>query len=265
MNGFNVSCNGGSDGYITVSAPAGGTGSGYEVSIDNATFYNTFPKTFYTLTAGDYTIYLKDDSGRTRQYSQTLTQPTAQTCVISVTVRDNGTGNGEIEVISTGGVWDKTYKLYLDNSGVYNDYSKSVLIETITGVTSGSAIQYFSNLTDLPGAYWVEVTDANGCVKNSSKSVSIGAYILTNKIRFSAIGRPSLTVGTIIDPIYLQLADYNYYVANGDWYDLGFTLYRDNVGTSWDQGAGFIMDYLGSACSMAITSGGLLSGTKQCV
>lgn len=265
INGFNISCNGGSDGYITVSAPAGGTGSGYEVSIDNSTFYNTFPKSFFTLSAGDYTIYLKDSSGRIREYPRTLTQPTAQTCTISVTVRDNGTGNGEIQVISTGGVWNKTYKLYLDNSGAYNDYSKSVLVATITGVTSDSATQFFNNLTDQPGAYWVEVTDANGCVKNSSTSVSIGAFVLTNRIRFSATGRPSLTDGTVINPIYLQLADYNYYVANGEWYDLGFTLYRDIAGTPWDQGAGFIMDHLGSACSMAITSGGLLSGTKQCV
>ena len=265
MNGFNISCNGGSDGYITVSAPAGGTGLGYQVSIDNATFYNTFPKTFYTLTAGDYTIYLKDDSERTRQYSQALTQPTAQTCTITVTARDTGSGVGEIQVVSTGGVWNKTYRLYLDNSGAYNDYSKSVLIATITGVTSGSTTQFFSNLTDQPGAYWVEVTDVNGCVKNSSTSVSIGGYILTNRIRFSATGRPSLTVGTVINPIYLQLVDYNYYVANGNGYELGYTLYRDSGGTAWDQGAGFIMDYLGTACSMAITSGGLLSGTMECL
>lgn len=265
MNGYNVSCNGGSDGYITVSSPAGGTGSGYQVSIDNATFYNTFPKTFFTLAAGDYTIYLKDNSGRTKQYAQTLTQPTAQTCTITVTARDTGTGNGEIQVTSTGGVWNKTYKLYLDNSGAYNDYSKSVLIATITGVTSGAATQFFGSLTDQPGAYWVEVTDANGCVKNSSTSVSIGGYILTNRIRFSATGRPSLTVGTIINPIYLQLADYNYYVANGNAYDIGYTLYRDGSGTTWDQGSGYIMDFLGSACSMAITSGGILGGTKECV
>ena len=47
ISGTNVSCNGGSDGYITVSSPVGGTGSGYEVSIDNATFYTTFPKSFF--------------------------------------------------------------------------------------------------------------------------------------------------------------------------------------------------------------------------
>jgi hypothetical protein len=265
MNGFNVSCNGGSDGYITVSSPAGGTGSGYQVSIDNATFYNTFPKTFYTLSSGDYTIYLKDSSGRTRQYPQTLTQPTAQSCTITVTARDTGSGGGEIQVTSTGGVWNKTYRLYLDNSGAYNDYSKSVLIATISNVTSGAATQFFGGLTDQPGAYWVEVTDSNGCVVNSSTSVSIGGYVQTNRIRFSSSGRPGSTTGTIINPIYLQLADYNYYVANGSAYDIGYVLYRDANGTTWDQGAGYIMDFLGGACSFTITSNGLLGGPAECV
>jgi hypothetical protein len=264
MNGFNVSCNGGSDGYITVSSPAGGTGSGYQVSIDNAIFYNTFPKTFFTLSSGDYTIYLKDSSGRTRQYPQTLTQPTAQSCTITVTARDTGTGGGEIQVVSTGGVWDKTYRLYLDNSGAYNDYSKSVLIATITGVTSGAATQFFGSLTDQPGAYWVEVTDANGCVVNSSTSVSVGGYIATAPIRFDANGRPSSTTGTLIKDIYLQLADYNYYVANGNTYDIGYTLKRSVSGTLWDQGAGYIYDP-NSGCSMTITSGGLLGGPKNCI
>ena len=44
----------------------------------------------------------------------------------------------------------------------------------------------------------------------------------------------------------------------------GYILYRDNTGLTWNQGAGYIFDDLGSNCAFQISSSGVLlsSGTN---
>jgi len=259
----NVSCNGGADGQIAVSSGTGGTGTGYQTSIDDVTYHN-LPKTFFSLSSGSQTIYVKDSNGCKQSYEQTVTQPTAQTCTISLAAYDDGTNIGQITASLGGGTGVKTVRLYLDTSAPYSDYSTDTLVATQTGVSNGGT-HTFTGLSCNSQKYWVQVTDANGCVIQSSSSLNVCSFILTNRVKFGTAGNTAST-GSTINPIYLRNDDYVNYVANSNQYSAGMTLYRDNSGLAWNQGAGYIFDYLGSNCATVISSGGLLSGAHvDCV
>ncbi len=161
----NTSCYDGSNGSIATSNPLGGNSGTYTVSIDGST-YHEFPKTFSSLTAGSYTIYVKDSSGCVATYSSTITQPTEQTASITVNTfaTCNGTADGAITLSSSGGVFPKTYRLYADTSAPYNTCG-GTLVATYTNITSGSPTQYVTGIDEY--GYCLEVTDANGCVTNS--------------------------------------------------------------------------------------------------
>ena len=172
----NVSCNGGSDGSITVSNPLGGNSGVYTVSI-NGTNYFSFPKTFSNLTANSYVIYVKDSQGCVEDYGVTLTQPILQVVTISDVVNPpcgNPTG-GSLVISSFGGVFPKTYRLYEDETSPYTTCG-GTLIATYTDVTSGSPDRTVTSLTS--GGFCLEVTDANGCVTNS------GITVLTDEPSF---------------------------------------------------------------------------------
>jgi hypothetical protein len=253
----NVSCNGGANGQIAVSSGTGGTGTGYQTSIDDVTYHN-LPKTFFSLSSGSQTIYVKDSNGCKQSYAQTVTQPTAQTCTISVAASDDGTNNGQITASLGGGTGVKTVKLYLDTSAPYSDYSTDTLVATQTGVSNGGT-HTFTGLSCNSSKYWVQVTDASGCVTQSSSSINVCSFTLTSRVKFGSTATNAVG-GVTINPIYLRNDDYVNYVANSNQYSAGMTLYRDNSGLTWNQGAGFIFDDLGSNCSTAISSAGLLSG-----
>jgi hypothetical protein len=90
-NGAQISCNGGNDGSVTVSA-LGGTGIyTYEWSGGITTANNT------GLTAGEYTVTVNDGNACPAIVSVTLTEPTAVTATISsfVTVSCFGDASGE--------------------------------------------------------------------------------------------------------------------------------------------------------------------------
>ncbi len=165
----NVSCNGGSNGSIVASSPLGENSGVYTVSIDGTT-YHSFPKTFGSLTAGNYTIYVKDYEGCVQSYNESITEPTLLTASITNIVNPpcgSPTG-GSLDISSTGGVWPKTYRLYEDETSPYTTCG-GTLIATYTGVTSSSTSRTVTGLTS--GGFCLEVTDANGCVSNSGITV----------------------------------------------------------------------------------------------
>ena len=164
----NVSCNGGSNGSIVASSPNGGNSGAYTVSINGSTYY-TFPKTFSSLAAGSYTIYVKDYLGCVAEYGQSLSEPTAQTAGLSVVTKPTCVGvaansDGVMQLTSTGGTWPKTYRLYADTTSPYSTCG-GTLVGTWTNVTSGAATFNATGLTYY--GYCLEVTDANNCVTNS--------------------------------------------------------------------------------------------------
>ncbi|MFM2208196.1 MAG: hypothetical protein RL213_2171, partial [Bacteroidota bacterium] len=83
-----VSCFGGSNGTITFSSPTGGSGN-YEFSITNGAFWQ-IPGTFSGLSAGSYTLLIRDASNRTCYRSlgtATINQPNQ----LSVTINASST------------------------------------------------------------------------------------------------------------------------------------------------------------------------------
>jgi hypothetical protein len=131
FNGYGVSCNGGSNGEVVVSA-TGGTAP-YSGTGNNA-----------GLSAGSYNYTVTDANGCTASASATITEPTVLTVGV---VASNYNGYGVSCFQSTDGSADATA-----NGGVAG-YSYSW--------DNGSSSEDLSGLG--AGSYSVTVTDANGC------------------------------------------------------------------------------------------------------
>jgi hypothetical protein len=114
------------------------------------------------LGSGNHVITIKDGDGCEKAYTINVTQPTAGTATMSSYVTGS---NGSVTVTSSGGTWNKIYRLYNDTTSPYT-VGGGTLVATITGVTSGNPSQTFSNLVE--GYYYVVVTDANGCPVGTS-------------------------------------------------------------------------------------------------
>ena len=130
-----VSCNGGSDGTITVQNVAGGT-PGYTFSVDGTTFQQD---TLFTgLPSGNYTVTIRDTNGCTFTILETIVQPTPLNVVLSSQPATCGNNDGSALAFTGGGVLPYSYA-----------WSNGV-------ATSNPFLLY-------GGMYSVTVTDANGC------------------------------------------------------------------------------------------------------
>ena len=143
-----VTCNGGADGGLTITA-TGGTGA-YQFSNDNGVTFQA-SGTFTGIAAGVYAIVVKDASGCTANTTSTVTEP----AVLSVTATGtnilcNGLPTGAISANATGGNGGFTYSS--DN-----------------GVTFQAAAT-FSALA--AGTYTVKAKDNKGCI-SAAASVTI--------------------------------------------------------------------------------------------
>lgn len=138
-----ISCAGLNNGQIFVSASGGSAPLTY--SINGTTFVTS--NTFNGLSAGTYTVTVKDVNGCQQTFNTTITEPAplSLTCVPTVS---NGT-NGTITVTGTGGNLPYSYSL----NGT-NYYSGSLF--------SGLAI----------GNYTVYIKDANGCVTSVEVNIN---------------------------------------------------------------------------------------------
>ena len=142
-----ISCAGLNNGQIFVSASGGSAPLTY--SINGTTFVSN--TTFTGLTAGNYTVTVKDANGCQQTFTTTITAPAPLTLTCATT-QSNGT-NGTITVTGAGG---NTPYLYSMNGTNY--YSGSLF--------SGLGI----------GVYTVYIKDANGCI--SSMEVTINSNSL---------------------------------------------------------------------------------------
>ena len=135
ISGTNITCGGGTNGTASVSA-TGGTG---------AYTYSWTPSggtaaTANGLTAGNYTVTVKDANLCTITRSITLTEPAPMTAVTSQTnLSCNGSANGAASIAVTGGAGSYTYSW------------------TPSGGTAASATGLAAN------NYTVTVKDANNC------------------------------------------------------------------------------------------------------
>ena len=167
-NGFNVSCNGGSDGAITASAN-GGTGV-FTFSIDGVNFQSS--AIFSGLYSGSYTITYKDANNCIKTELLSLSEPNGLLGTASVTdsVDCFGTNTGEItftvDLIQTG---VPSYQYSTDNgvnfqssnvfSNLNGDLNYNVIIEDNNGCQFISAV-YLAEPTQI--IYSTILSDYNG-------------------------------------------------------------------------------------------------------
>ncbi len=145
----NVYCFGG-PGYITANSATGGT-SPYTYSWSGSGGTNL---TTLSLTAGTYTITVKDNNGCSTTVSATITQPATSlgTTITSVENVSCYGGTGSVTVNSTGGTSPYTY--------IWSSTSTTETAPTIT--TTGLSA----------GTYTITVTDNNGCVETISVTIT---------------------------------------------------------------------------------------------
>ncbi|MGB7843234.1 MAG: LamG-like jellyroll fold domain-containing protein [Salinimicrobium sp.] len=135
-----VSCNGGSDGSITLSASGGN--QGYKYKIEGGTYTNS--NSFKSLSKGNYIVYIKDSKGCETSKTVSITEPeelqiSSPSKVTNVTCFDGDDGKIEVGQI-TGG--NPPYQYSLDN----NKFGNSMIFE------------------NLPAdSYTIFVKDAKGC------------------------------------------------------------------------------------------------------
>lgn len=141
-----VLCNGNATGSITITATGGVTP--YTYAKDAGAYGAT--NAFNGLTAGTYTLHVKDANGCIKDTTITITQPTPLV-IISVNKNDancNGSSDGVASLAATGGVTPYTFAI---GSGSYGSSA------TFSGLVAGT--------------YILHVRDANGCTKDTSVTI----------------------------------------------------------------------------------------------
>ena len=141
----NVSCNGGSNGAITVTAGGGTAPYSYSWSPAGGTL-----ATATGLTAGNYTVTVTDANNCTQATSTAVTEPTVLTASVTATtdVSCNGGSNGTAKVTTAGGTTPYTYS-WSPAGGA---------LATGTGLTAGN--------------YTVTITDANSCTQTAFATIA---------------------------------------------------------------------------------------------
>jgi gliding motility-associated-like protein len=140
-------CNGGSDGDITITA-TGGT-SPLQYSIDNGVTFQA-GNNFTGLPAGTYDIVVEDGTGCQTTTQVTLTDPPAVAWTAVITDENCGAGDGQIVLTGSGGDGGP-YTYSIDNG--------------VTFQASGT----FGSLS--AGSYNVVVMDASGCTTAAIETV----------------------------------------------------------------------------------------------
>ncbi len=206
---INITCNGGSNGSITVTA-SGGT-SPCQYSKDGGTNWQG-SNVFSGLSAGTYSIRVKDANNcNSSNYSVTITQPSAVTFSTSQTNASCcNCSNGSITVNASGG------------NSLYQ-YTKD-------GGSNWQASNLFSGL--VAGTYSILVRDGNSCY-SSSQNITItepgGVNISsTSTVNVTCNGGSN---GSIAVSALGGATPYQYSKDNGSTWQLSNTFSNLNAGT----------------------------------
>lgn len=142
-HGFNVSCTGAGDGSVTVSAAGGSTV--YQYKLNNNSYQNS--PVFDNLSAGTYTISVKDSRGCEKSTTVTLIQPAIVIKAVKTDIKCYGAATGKIVTNISGGA--------------------APYVCLVNGVSFKDSV---TNL--VAGDYTLCITDANGCSKDSLISIA---------------------------------------------------------------------------------------------
>jgi gliding motility-associated-like protein len=184
----NVNCFGGNNASINVSVTGGTTPYAYNWSNGAST------QNINALSAGNYTVTVTDANNCTTTLSQTITQP-AQALAVSVAASQNvncfGGNNASITLTTTGGTAPYSY-----------NWSNGATSQNISGLASGT--------------YTVTVTDANGCVSNTSHTISQPSQALSGVIAaFQNVSCYNISNGSITANANGGTPNYTYQWNNG--------------------------------------------------
>ena len=136
----NITCNGGTDGFINLTA-TGGTGL-LQYSIDQGVNYQS-SSAFSSLAAGNYQIRIKDENNCTVDTLITLTQPPPIGANFNITGANCQQSNGSLDISASGGTGSLLYSL---NNSVFSPQN------------------IISNLA--AGSYTLDIKDIRSCVKS---------------------------------------------------------------------------------------------------
>ncbi|WP_029035220.1 LamG-like jellyroll fold domain-containing protein [Salinimicrobium terrae] len=169
-----VSCNGGTDGTVSVGTVAGGN-SGYTYSINNGSFSTN--TTFNNLAAGDHVIKVKDSKGCEVSETVTVTEPAVLTLTASTTTAvscNGGTDGTATAGTVTGGNSGYTFSI---NSGAF------------------STSKTFGNLS--AGDHVITVKDSKGCEVSETVTVTEPAVLTLTGSTTTAVSCNGGTDGTV--------------------------------------------------------------------
>ncbi|PWU19130.1 MAG: hypothetical protein C5B50_07310 [Verrucomicrobia bacterium] len=210
----NETCNGQTNGSITVTA-SGGSGSGYTYSKDNGATFQAGNQ-FTGLAAGTYNIVVKDGVPcQSAATPVTITQPAAITFTTSSLTNGTVSSNYSQTITATGGTGALTY-------------STSSTLPTGLTLSSGGVL---SGTPTQPGTFniLVQATDANSCTGSQSYNLVINCVTITvspatlpfalTNVSYSAVGNVisasggtgpytfSVTVGALPDGLSLNASN----------------------------------------------------------
>ena len=159
--GYNISCNGASDGEITAVVEGGCGALTYEwnVSASGLSLYN--------VSAGTYTLTVTDETGVSTSESITLTEPSPLNIESAITPEYPG-GDGSEEHTIYLGYGEQTVTLSANATGGAGDYSYSWTPEEEIACSSFNSVVVAPQITTT---YEVLVTDAAGC--STSKTFTV--------------------------------------------------------------------------------------------
>lgn len=165
----NVLCNGAATGSISVNPATGGSGSGYQYSLNGGSFIGS--TNFTGLTAGNYTVVARDGN---LCLSNALTYTLTESSAITLGTSGNSApcSNTALSVTLTGsggaGGYSYSWIATADNANTTGENfstpsNTSLINNTITNLTTAAEVVNYS----------VNVTDANACVANFNVPTTI--------------------------------------------------------------------------------------------
>jgi PKD repeat protein len=200
ITGVDPSCNGGTNGSITINA-TGGTAP-LQYSIDNGVTFQA-GNNFTGLSAGTYDIVVEDASGCQTTATATLTDPPAVT-IDNITSNDptcNGLSDGDITIVASGGTGGLNYSI--DN---------------------GVSFQGTGSFTGLTAAtYNVVVEDANGCQATTTVTLTDPAALSISGVIGNDPSCFGLSDGDITINATGGTGTLNYSIDNGVTFQTGNT------------------------------------------
>jgi hypothetical protein len=255
----NASCNGGSGSITTSGVSTTSTfyryNAGGSFTNTNGTRKNV-GENLYALSVGSYSFRVYNFNETCyKDYTVTITQPTAQTASITSIVGATAANNdGSLTISSTGGVWNKTYRLYKDTASPYNDFPTDNLIATYTDKTAAAPSVDVTGLSC--GYYWLQVTDANGCTINSTTvQVTCALTYSMVQLRTGAAGNNSTAGSACYNLDQGALFDVTIYTEIG-YFDEGYIAYSTETGGVYNGGGRYYSD--GTNYGRIMTNGSIV-------